>query len=88
MTEALQFLHNDVKLVHYNICPESIIVNKNGSWKLAGFDFCVLNKNPPEQTVSFDFINTMFGSDIQCTPCTKSYKSLALSLKAVSHIIN
>ena len=64
MTEALQFLHNDVKLVHYNICPESIIVNKNGSWKLAGFDFCVLNKNPPEQTVSFDFINTMFGSDI------------------------
>ena len=52
LTEALQFLHNDVKLVHYNLCPESVIVNKNGSWKLAGFDFCIPNKNPPEQSVS------------------------------------
>lgn len=53
VTEAIQFLHNDVRLLHNNICPESIVVNKNGAWKLTGLDFCVPNKNPPEQTPFF-----------------------------------
>ncbi|KAK6184566.1 hypothetical protein SNE40_007015 [Patella caerulea] len=47
--EGITFLHNDAKIMHHNICPESIMLNKNGSWKLAGFDFCLLNKNPSEQ---------------------------------------
>lgn len=44
LMEGLQFLHNDMKMIHRHICPESIIVNAEGSWKLFGFDFaCVLN---------------------------------------------
>ncbi|KAJ1520830.1 hypothetical protein ONE63_003921 [Megalurothrips usitatus] len=42
--EGLAFLHNDVKLLHHNICLESIVVNHQGAWKIFGFDFCVLNQ--------------------------------------------
>ncbi|XP_052802181.1 SCY1-like protein 2 isoform X2 [Mya arenaria] len=53
MVEGVQFLHSGVKLLHNNLCPESIIVNKNGAWKLAGFDFCVSNSNTSEQAPMF-----------------------------------
>jgi SCY1-like protein 2 len=43
--EGLSFLHNDVKLMHRNLCPESIIVNQSGSWKIFGFDYCLLNQS-------------------------------------------
>lgn len=46
LSEGLSFLHSDVKLLHRHICPESIVVNKQGAWKIFGFDFCVLNQNP------------------------------------------
>lgn len=44
--EGLGFLHSDVKLLHRNITPESIVVNQQGAWKLFGFDYCILNSNP------------------------------------------
>ncbi|KAF9422708.1 hypothetical protein HW555_001702 [Spodoptera exigua] len=47
IVEGLSFLHNDVKLLHHNICPESIIVNQQGAWKIFGFDFCIANQSPP-----------------------------------------
>ncbi|KAH9636247.1 hypothetical protein HF086_009443 [Spodoptera exigua] len=47
IAEGLSFLHNDVKLLHHNICPESIIVNQQGAWKIFGFDFCIANQSPP-----------------------------------------
>ncbi|XP_045499211.1 SCY1-like protein 2 isoform X3 [Colias croceus] len=47
IAEGLAFLHNDVKLLHQNICPESIVVNQQGAWKIFGFDFCVSNQSPP-----------------------------------------
>lgn len=44
LIEGLQFLHADMKMIHRNICPESVIVNAEGSWKLFGFEYCcVLN---------------------------------------------
>lgn len=46
IAEGLTFLHNDVKLLHHNICPESIIVNQQGAWKIFGFDFCIANQSP------------------------------------------
>lgn len=46
LSEGLGFLHSDVKLLHRNICPESIIVNHQGAWKIFGFDYCVVNQNP------------------------------------------
>ncbi|KAG6447869.1 hypothetical protein O3G_MSEX005229 [Manduca sexta] len=45
IAEGLAFLHNDVKLLHRNICPESIIVNQQGAWKIFGFDFCIANQS-------------------------------------------
>ena len=41
--EGLSFLHNDVKLVHGNIQPSSIMLNDLKTWKLSGFDFFVPN---------------------------------------------
>ncbi|KAL7727644.1 hypothetical protein ACLKA6_013247 [Drosophila palustris] len=42
--DGLQFLHNDAKIVHRNISAETIVINKNRSWKLFGFDFCIANQ--------------------------------------------
>lgn len=42
LMEGLQFLHADMKMIHRNICPESIVLNVDGSWKLFGFDYCLL----------------------------------------------
>lgn len=47
IAEGLAFLHNDVKLLHRNVCPESIIVNQQGAWKIFGFDFCIANTAGP-----------------------------------------
>ncbi|CAF2579551.1 unnamed protein product [Rotaria sp. Silwood2] len=41
LCEGLKFLHNEVKLLHRNIVPESIIINTNGAWKIAGFELSV-----------------------------------------------
>ncbi|XP_023584672.1 SCY1-like protein 2 [Trichechus manatus latirostris] len=40
-------------MVHGNITPENIILNKSGAWKIMGFDFCVSSTNPSEQEPKF-----------------------------------
>ncbi|XP_035220710.1 SCY1-like protein 2, partial [Stegodyphus dumicola] len=56
LTEGLAFLHNDVKMIHGNINPESILVNRNGAWKLAGFDFSTQFSNSTDsQGEQFSF---------------------------------
>lgn len=57
VSEGLVFLHNDVKRLHRNLCPESIIINKRGAWKIAGFDFSVAAKNPQEPQPSYPGLN-------------------------------
>ncbi|VDL91896.1 unnamed protein product [Schistocephalus solidus] len=37
--EALLFIHRDSRQLHLNVAPESIIINRMGSWKLCGFEF-------------------------------------------------
>ncbi|XP_041986366.1 SCY1-like protein 2 [Aricia agestis] len=37
--EALHFLHYTARQVHRNVCPETIIVTKRGTWKLFGLEF-------------------------------------------------
>lgn len=51
VSEGLSFLHSSVKMVHGNITPENVILNKSGAWKIMGFDFCVSSTNPSEQEV-------------------------------------
>ncbi|XP_014211928.1 SCY1-like protein 2 [Copidosoma floridanum] len=47
--ESLTFLHNDVKMLHMNLCPESIVINDHGDWKIFGFDFCAINQSHNEK---------------------------------------
>ncbi|XP_065598819.1 SCY1-like protein 2 isoform X2 [Cyrtonyx montezumae] len=53
VSEGLSFLHSSVKMVHGNITPENIILNKSGAWKITGFDFCIQSTNPSEQEIPF-----------------------------------
>lgn len=55
ISEGLAFLHNDVKLLHRNICPESIVINSCGIWKIFGLDFCVHNISPANQPAKYPF---------------------------------
>lgn len=59
LSEGLAFLHNDVKILHRNVSPESIIISKKGSWKLAGFDFCVPPINVNDFPLYFPFLNVV-----------------------------
>ncbi|XP_043260358.1 SCY1-like protein 2 [Colletes gigas] len=61
--EGFAFLHGDVKLIHRNLCPESIVVNSHGAWKIFGFDFCALNQSmegnqPVWSYVEYDMSNS------------------------------
>lgn len=55
LTEGLGFLHNDAKILHRNICPEAIVLTKLGSWKLAGFEFCVRSSDLQSSEASYPF---------------------------------
>ncbi|KAL6116749.1 scyl2 [Pungitius sinensis] len=48
ISEGLSFLHGGVKMVHGNLCPENIILNKSGAWKIMGFDFSISTTNPSD----------------------------------------
>lgn len=41
LCEGLAFLHGSVKMLHGNLCPESVVLNEKGAWKIFGFDFCL-----------------------------------------------
>ncbi|KAK6640752.1 hypothetical protein RUM44_012449 [Polyplax serrata] len=53
VAEGLAFLHSDVKLLHRNISPESILINQQGAWKIFGFDFCVHGDVKQDGTVTW-----------------------------------
>lgn len=48
LMEGLQFLHTDVKMIHRNICPESVVINNENCWKIFGFDYCCVLTTDPE----------------------------------------
>lgn len=53
LMEGLQFLHSDMKMIHRNICPESVVLNVEGGWKLFGFDYCsILSGEGGQSTVN------------------------------------
>ncbi|KAL6965937.1 SCY1-like protein 2 A [Sarracenia purpurea var. burkii] len=41
IAESLNFLHNNARLVHRAISPESVLITLSGSWKLGGFGFAI-----------------------------------------------
>lgn len=64
ISEGLAFLHNDVKMLHRNITPESIIVNRNGAWKISGFDFCANALNVNDVPLKFPQLNLINYGDV------------------------
>ncbi|XP_076329759.1 SCY1-like protein 2 [Tachypleus tridentatus] len=65
LTEGLSFLHYSCKLIHRNICPQSVIINKRGTWKLAGLEF----------TERCDDTGTM--NSVPCQPFTSKLPKMA-----------
>ncbi|KAG9490562.1 hypothetical protein GDO78_006086 [Eleutherodactylus coqui] len=53
VSEGLSFLHSSVKMIHSNLTPENIILNKSGAWKIMGFDFFNPSVNPSEQEIKY-----------------------------------
>ncbi|CAL9174362.1 unnamed protein product [Musa hybrid cultivar] len=41
IAETLDFLHNQARLVHRSISPESVFITLSGAWKLGGFGFAI-----------------------------------------------
>lgn len=41
IVQALQFLHNQLGMVHNNMRPSSVFIDAQGDWKLMGFEFLV-----------------------------------------------
>ncbi|PPQ63200.1 hypothetical protein CVT24_005745 [Panaeolus cyanescens] len=41
LCKGLSFLHTSAKLIHSNICPESIIINGAGDWKISGLGLTI-----------------------------------------------
>ncbi|XP_006458297.1 hypothetical protein AGABI2DRAFT_199815 [Agaricus bisporus var. bisporus H97] len=39
--KGLSFLHSSAQLIHSNICPESIIINIAGDWKISGLGLTI-----------------------------------------------
>ncbi|EFO20697.1 SCY1 protein kinase [Loa loa] len=56
VVEALSFLHIDVRMMHRNISPESVIINEKGEWKLAGFDFAVQATQGTNNQVMYEML--------------------------------
>lgn len=46
MAKGLQFCHQDARLVHCNITPDSVFINSKGDWKLGGFAFSTFTNRP------------------------------------------
>lgn len=68
IAEGLAFLHKDVKLIHRNLCPESIVLNSNGAWKLACFELSVTSINDPNESLKFPFKQWDAGQPLVLNP--------------------
>lgn len=69
LAEALQFIHRDGRLLHGNLCPENVIVNSAGSWKLSGFDFCLAaNPSADPQLVTWNYEEPDWSLPVVCRP--------------------
>ncbi|KAK9085650.1 hypothetical protein Sjap_026061 [Stephania japonica] len=41
VAESLDFLHNNARLIHRAISPETVFITSSGAWKLGGFGFAI-----------------------------------------------
>ncbi|ELR20417.1 protein kinase domain containing protein [Acanthamoeba castellanii str. Neff] len=56
LAEGLAFLHGHARIVHRNVCPESIFLTQKGMWKLGGFHFGLfLSSRQARETMRLDY---------------------------------
>ncbi|KAL8485777.1 hypothetical protein ACS0TY_027887 [Phlomoides rotata] len=53
IAETLDFLHNNARLIHRAISPETILITSNGAWKLGGFGFTISTDQSSNDSASF-----------------------------------
>ncbi|KAF6764989.1 other/SCY1 protein kinase [Ephemerocybe angulata] len=98
LCKGLSFLHNSAKLIHSNICPESIMINAAGDWKISGLGLTIpllTNGNPTRWEFptfdgrvpsyiqrSFDYMAPEYALDEQLLTASDMY-SLGCVLYAV-----
>ena len=98
LVEALTFLHTSCKVIHRNVCPQSVIITRKGTWKMAGFEFIERcndadplgavhcqswsNKNPKMAQPDLDFISPEIQSTATCSPASDMF-SLGLLVYSI-----
>ncbi|THV08015.1 other/SCY1 protein kinase [Dendrothele bispora CBS 962.96] len=55
ISKGLSFLHSSAQLIHSNICPESIIVNSAGDWKISGLGLTIPLLQPNGSATRWEF---------------------------------
>ncbi|ESK96810.1 other scy1 protein kinase [Moniliophthora roreri MCA 2997] len=53
--KGLSFLHSSAQLIHSNLCPESIIINQSGDWKIAGLGLTIPLLQPNGSPTGWEF---------------------------------
>ncbi|KAK0502855.1 kinase-like domain-containing protein [Armillaria luteobubalina] len=53
--KGLSFLHSSAQLIHSNICPESIIINSAGDWKISGLGLTIPLLQPNGSPTRWEF---------------------------------
>lgn len=53
MIEVIRFLHEDAKVIHFNLSPDSIFIDEKGKLKLSGFCFSINDPSVSGSDVSF-----------------------------------
>lgn len=59
IAEGLVFLHKNCQLLHRNLCPSSIVISKQGIWKISGFEFSVQTTTPNEMPPKYPPLNVL-----------------------------
>ncbi|KAF5330778.1 hypothetical protein D9619_005657 [Psilocybe cf. subviscida] len=55
LCKGLSFLHNSAKLIHSNLCPESVVINSAGDWKIAGLGLTIALQSPNGNVAKWEF---------------------------------
>ncbi|KII88940.1 hypothetical protein PLICRDRAFT_91412 [Plicaturopsis crispa FD-325 SS-3] len=53
--KGLSFLHTSARLVHSNMCPESIVINSAGDWKISGLGLTIPLVGPDGKPTRWEF---------------------------------
>ncbi|TFL07564.1 kinase-like domain-containing protein [Pterulicium gracile] len=53
--KGLSFIHSSAQLIHSNICPESIVINGAGDWKLSGLGLTIPLMGPGGKPTRWEF---------------------------------